>query len=151
MTTHNNSMIYIAHRGNINGRNVEEENRPEYILNALEHGYDVEIDIRHHNGRIYLGHSEPQYKIDKDFLKADGLWIHCKDIKVAERMLEWDEDINWFWHQRDYMTITSKGHVWCYPGKEIRGGIINDFGQNYIIKKNIAGICSNNIEDWKNL
>tara|TARA_Y100000310_G_C20666523_1_gene807808 strand:+ start:328 stop:756 length:429 start_codon:yes stop_codon:yes gene_type:complete len=140
-------MICIAHRGNINGRNVEKENRPEYILNALEQGYDVEIDIRHHNGRIYLGHSEPQYKIDKEFLKADGLWIHCKNIEAVEQMLKWNENVNWFWHEKDKVTITKHGYVWCFPGNECDGGIMVEFGQD--TDKEIIGVCSDNIERWK--
>ena len=38
-------MILISHRGNINGRQPNLENLPEYIDSALELGYDVEIDI----------------------------------------------------------------------------------------------------------
>ena len=36
---------FISHRGNINGRNSEMENHPEYIMAALREGYDVEIDV----------------------------------------------------------------------------------------------------------
>ena len=38
-------MKLIAHRGNIDGPNVNEENKPEYILQAIEKGYFVEIDL----------------------------------------------------------------------------------------------------------
>ena len=38
-------MRLIAHRGNINGRNKKRENEIEYILEALNLGYDVEIDF----------------------------------------------------------------------------------------------------------
>jgi hypothetical protein len=42
-------MYLIAHRGNINGPNKEHENSPGYILNAIELGYDVEVDIWYEN------------------------------------------------------------------------------------------------------
>jgi glycerophosphoryl diester phosphodiesterase len=38
-------MKLIAHRGNTEGPNPLEENKPEYIEEAIENGFDVEIDI----------------------------------------------------------------------------------------------------------
>jgi len=56
-------MKLIAHRGNIDGPNSSQENRPEYIEAAIAKGYDVEIDIRYDtfNKILYLGHDESQY------------------------------------------------------------------------------------------
>ena len=56
-------MIYIAHRGNINGKFESYENEPNYIDRAIELGYDVEIDLWWVDGRTYLGHDEPQYEV----------------------------------------------------------------------------------------
>ena len=39
-------MIYIAHRGNIRGPNPERENSPDYIDEAIQSGYYVEVDVR---------------------------------------------------------------------------------------------------------
>ena len=38
-------MILISHRGNINGKKPDLENKPEYIQNAIKLGYNVEIDV----------------------------------------------------------------------------------------------------------
>ena len=38
-------MILISHRGNVNGRFEDWENKPEYINDALNLGYDVEVDV----------------------------------------------------------------------------------------------------------
>ena len=38
-------MLFISHRGNIDGINVKNENKPSYILNALKNNFDVEVDI----------------------------------------------------------------------------------------------------------
>ena len=46
-------MILISHRGNINGRDEDRENHPEYIQEALDRGYDVEIDLRCKNNRLF--------------------------------------------------------------------------------------------------
>ena len=68
-------MFYISHRGNINGRNKEAENKPEYIKIALERGYDIEIDVRFKDSQFYLGHDFAQYKIEDSFLVNEKLFL----------------------------------------------------------------------------
>ena len=53
-------MIYISHRGNLNGINPKQENKPSYIFNALERSFDVEVDVWFVKGKFYLGHDEPE-------------------------------------------------------------------------------------------
>ena len=36
-------MRYISHRGNLDGKNTEHENNPNYIQKALDIGFDVEL------------------------------------------------------------------------------------------------------------
>lgn len=57
-------MILISHRGNRTGPNKDQENKPIFIDDALNKGFDCEIDIRMVDDQLYLGHDEPQYKID---------------------------------------------------------------------------------------
>jgi hypothetical protein len=47
-------MIYISHRGNIDGKKPHLENNPTYIDEAIDLGYDVEIDLWFIDGRVYL-------------------------------------------------------------------------------------------------
>jgi hypothetical protein len=47
-------MILIAHRGNLNGPNPEHENKPEYLLNAINKGYNVETDLWLIDKKLYL-------------------------------------------------------------------------------------------------
>ena len=56
-------MKVIAHGGNLNGPNANEENRPSYINNAIKSGYDVEIDVWYVDNKWYLGHDDPRYHI----------------------------------------------------------------------------------------
>ena len=79
-------MVYVAHRGNINGKNNERENHPDYINEAISLGYDVEVDARYIDGDWWLGHDEPQYRITKNWLKKryDNVWVHCKNIEALE-------------------------------------------------------------------
>ena len=60
-------MILISHRGNLSGPNPNRENSKEYILEALDKGYSVEIDVWLVKDKIYLGHDNPEYEINIDF------------------------------------------------------------------------------------
>ena len=62
-------MLFISHRGNINGPNHKEENKIDYILNALNEMYEVEVDLWFKNNKFYLGHDEPQFEISIDFFE----------------------------------------------------------------------------------
>ena len=110
-------MKYIAHRGNLEGPLPDQENDPEYIDYALYHGFDVELDLRVSNGLFYLGHDEPQYKINLDWLeeRQHKLWIHCKNTEALDRCI--DAGLHCFFHKTDDYTITSNGYVWAYPGQ----------------------------------
>ena len=61
-------MIFISHRGNLDGLNPDRENSPEYIDEAIKLGFDVEIDVRTKDGELWLGHDEPQYKVSEMWL-----------------------------------------------------------------------------------
>lgn len=141
-------MYLISHRGNINGPNEINENHPDYILSALEKGYDVEIDVRVHNDKFFLGHDEPKYEVKKDFLQNKKLWCHAKDIHALEKL----KQINsiYFWHQNDDYTITSNGFFWTYPGvKLVRNSICVLPEQTNYSKFNCMGICSDYILNYK--
>lgn len=96
--------------------------------------------------KIYLGHDCPQYKINKDFFNSK-MWIHCKNIAAVEYMK--NTNLNWFWHNNDKLTITSHGHIWCYPGIYIENGLTVDCGEPHNINKKIMGICTDYPLKWK--
>jgi len=114
-------MKLIAHRGNINGPNPLEENKPEYIEEAISQGFDVEIDLRYDtlNKKLYLGHDEPQYPTTWFWVGQyiDNLWIHCKNVEALYEFSHATSGFNYFWHQDDDFTLTSGNYIWTYPGK----------------------------------
>ena len=110
-------MKLIAHRGLINGPDINLENRPEQILKSLDEDYDCEIDLWIVNSDFYLGHDNPEYPINSKFLDNFGLWIHAKNL-AALRWLT-TTNLEYFWHQEDNFTLTSHNYIWTYPGKEL--------------------------------
>jgi hypothetical protein len=142
-------MILISHRGNINGRIPESENDPLYVMRAIQQGFDVEIDVWYHQHEFYLGHDEPKYRMpDLDFFKDKRMWCHAKNIEALDMMLI--NNIHCFWHQEDDVTLTSKGHMWTYPGKTLTKNSICVLPEkNNEIPKKCLGICSDYIVNYK--
>ena len=67
-------MILISHRGNIDSIIIKRENTQSYIQDAIDLGYDVEIDVWyvdflvHKSSPFWLGHDEPQCEVEVDWL-----------------------------------------------------------------------------------
>jgi hypothetical protein len=153
-------MKLIAHRGNIGGPNPSQENNPEYIEAAIAEGYDVEIDIRYNtlNKKFYLGHDESQYLITWFWLEKyiDNLWIHCKNIEALYEFAYAITRFNYFWHQEDDFTLTSKNYIWTYPGKSYTPKSIivmpewdTSVNLTNISKFNCHGVCSDFVNKIK--
>jgi hypothetical protein len=148
-------MKLIAHRGNTDGIQKEFENKLDYIEHALNLGFDCEVDVRIKEGKLFLGHDEPQYELSIDWLEKHHtkLWLHCKDIQVIEKFHELDSRgsyLHYFWHEHDTLTITNRGYLWVYPGKQ---PIINSIAvlpelNNDDVSK-CYGVCSDVIMNYK--
>ena len=108
-------MKLISHRGNLEGKINDLENKPDYILDALNKGFEVEVDIWYHKKKLYLGHDEPLYKTDLLFLGDNRLWCHAKNREALEHLLQYE--VRTFWHQEDDYTITSDKIIWQFPTK----------------------------------
>jgi|JI10StandDraft_1071094.scaffolds.fasta_scaffold07924_13 hypothetical protein len=116
-----NFMIKISHRGNINGRIVDRENSPNYIDHAINNGFDVEIDVRWKYG-LYLGHDFPVHKTSIEWLykRRNSLWIHVKDIKAMEQLV--NSPFRCFFHEKERHTIISNSkYIWTHDLSECLG------------------------------
>lgn len=151
-------MIIISHRGNTNGRDISSENKPEKILDVINDKLSVEIDLRWYNNKFYLGHDEPQYEIDTDFIMNNtlALWIHCKEREAFHQVLKL-KNIHCFWHNTDDYTMTNLGYVWAYPGKEPVGqeciAVMPEtcWTAEETITKSFVGICTDNCFQYTEL
>ena len=135
-------MIKIAHRGNLNGPNIH-ENQIWYLEKAISKGYDVEVDVWKIGERLWAGHNSAQYLIPEDFLLTHGLhlWIHCKNFEALDYFTNLGNSYNYFWHQDDDFTITSHNYIWTYPGKEVgKWSVIVDLENKQAY--DAYGVCS---------
>ena len=74
-------MIYISHRGLVNGADKNLENNPDQITHLNQKDINVEIDVRFYKNKFYLGHDEPQYEVKLDYLDNKKFWIHSKNLE----------------------------------------------------------------------
>lgn len=142
----------ISHRGNLNGPNQDLENSPNYIELSISKGFDCEVDLWKVKDELFLGHDKPQYKIDFDFIKSfqDFLWVHCKNFDAIDYLVDIDEGINYFWHENDKFTLTSKGFIWTYPDNIYAlNSVIVNLGKNNNEIKNCHGVCSDFILTYR--
>lgn len=121
-------MRFIAHRGNINGpaesaTEYNKENNPEQIVEAIQRGFDVEIDVQYFggNGRwAVLGHDMMTvHEVDIGFFSEykDRLWCHAKTIDALRDLLLLG--MHCFMHDKDDATLTSQGFIWTFPGRNL--------------------------------
>lgn len=139
-------MLLIAHRGLLNGPDVNLENKPEQVIEALNQGFAVEVDVWLDNNKLYLGHDGPQYEIDLNFLQNKPLWVHAKNLD-ALHYLSQTIGINYFWHQTDDFVLTRNSFIWTYPGKPLTNRSIQVLPelqdpQFQNLNLNCFGICS---------
>jgi len=145
-------MLYISHRGNIDGKNETLENKPSYVDSAISNGYDVEVDVWWFDNQLWLGHDKPQYNVNFRWFhdRISKLWIHCKSVDTVIYFKECEYEFNFFWHENDTITLTSLNNIWAYPGKQPIKNSISVMPEIY--DDNVSeclGICSDVISKYK--
>jgi len=152
-------MRFIAHRGNVDGVNPELENTPAYLLSAMNSDFDIEVDVWGIDSMLWLGHDKPLTKMKDnfghfDYLGSNHIWYHCKNI---EAVVICDEQghggTNFFFHDSDDMTLTSRGQFWTYPNKPLLSTnsicVLPELTDQEV-PNFIYGICSDNIRLYRN-
>lgn len=69
-------MVIIAHRGFWD--KINEQNTLTAFINAWQHGYGIETDLRDLNGKIVISHDIPN--LDDKLLDIDDLFIAYKNL-----------------------------------------------------------------------
>lgn len=145
-------MILISHRGNIDGKNKDKENKPDYIIEALKKGFQVEIDTWYVGGNFYLGHDAPDTKFNFDYFSnhISKLWIHCKNTRALSELNKLDTrgvKLNYFSHDQDDAVLTSKGYIWSINPLE-RGILVMPEATGNSPIEGTIGICSDYITQY---
>lgn len=139
-------MKLISHRGNLSGPEPNKENSPGYILQAIDRGYDVEVDLWGRKS-LWLGHDKPEYPCPISFLVANKnkLWIHCKNQEAIFTLINFNT-LNFFYHDQDDCALTSKGFLWTYPNKNVcsQSVLVIDDATKYNGPK-CFGLCSDKV------
>lgn len=146
-----NYKLLISHRGNTHGPDLDKENTPAAIAQTINSGFDCEVDLRVVESKIFLGHDKPQFQIELSFLNEfrDKLWIHCKNFEALVYMNNIDNSFNYFWHQNDMFTLTSKGYIWTFPGNDYSSNsVIVNLDKNLVLDKDCYGICSDYVSHY---
>jgi len=142
-------MIFISHRGNLEGPDPKTENTEHQISYAIEQGFDVEVDVWLVNGELFLGHDSPLHPTSLEFLGKSSIWAHAKNFDAFVFLLE--NNIHCFWHENDERTLTSKGIVWTYPNKDTcsKSVLVVLTDKLNLKYKNLYGVCGDHVLIWK--
>ena len=140
-------MILISHRGNIDCYSGH-DNELEYIDKAINKGYNVEIDIRKIDNKLYLGHDIPQYEVGIDWLikRKQYLLIHTKNIQALNYLI--NKDLKTFYHKdEDHVIINNCNLIWSNKISEAMSFSIipllsREDISNAHLYQNVFGICS---------
>lgn len=141
-------MIKISHRGNIFGRNPERENNPEYIDEAINLGFNVEVDVKWSECKFYLGHDTHQYKVFTSWLfdRKSKLWVHIKDIRAAPVLV--DCGLRCFFHENERHTLISNSNlIWTHDLSDVTPcsiiPLLSKVDMNLLPKYlHVKGICT---------
>lgn len=152
----------ISHRGNINGPGSQCER--VNVENALEKGYDVEVDVRLIAGKFLIGHDKPLYEMPNEWLTESinsRLWFHAKDYLCMIELIKLNQNIKTFLHNDEPSTkVFPFQHVWIHPNLNsliINRLMLNDIildieGYPRISKNQIKnypfGVCSDWCDEW---
>ncbi len=146
-------MKLISHRGNLYGPEPEYENKKEYIQEAIDEGFEVEVDVwvDPYTQKAYLGHDSAEEEVELKWIveKRNDLWIHCKNLYALYAFAVYRDGkmFNVFYHQIDDFTLTSKNFIWTFPNNKVTDKSVivcqSLTETNKYFKQNKAfGICS---------
>lgn len=145
-------MRLIAHRGNTEGPNPQRENHPIYLLDTLDKGYDIEVDVwRGPTGKLWLGHDEPKYPVDVSWLANERVWVHAKDVDTFLTIGKYKK-INSFFQKDDEVALTTHGYFWLHSNCSVlsSSSILTrlDYSPG-LVNHSALGICSDYVSLYR--
>lgn len=116
-------MRIISHRGNLYGPDKEKENTENYLLEALNSGFDLEFDIWYFASKFWLGHDMPKRSFSVDSViqwasryQNQNFYVHCKNTWALENILIIEKsNIIPFFHDIDHCILLRNNTIWVHP------------------------------------
>lgn len=146
-------MIIVAHRGLTEGPCEKTENSPEIINNAINQGFDVEVDIWYIDGDFFFGHDNPQYDANeymKNIKNPEKYWFHAKNVEAVSKLI--DINLRVFYHTDEEIVMTSKQELWSVCGKKHQNSMLvlpEVSGIGVEKNDNILGVCTDYAIKWQ--
>lgn len=112
---------FIAHRGNVVGKFIPDENKPEKIVELNRKGIPCEIDVWFIGGKFWLGHDAPETEIPFEWLMEHLplRLIHCKNHEALDKLHRecgrLGYEVNLFYHTTEHYAMTSRRHIIVHP------------------------------------
>lgn len=146
-------MRFIAHRGNVKGPKPEWENKKSYIRQALQLGFDVEIDVSYIDGKLFLGHDEPGEEVSLEYLSSSSLWVHAKTAATFAYLTGFSE-INTFLQSEEAIVVSSRQYLWnhskCTDFTPRSVAVVLDYDKEFLSKYvKISGVCSDYVLSYR--
>lgn len=139
--------IYISNRGNLAGKDPDEENKPDYLERALEEGLCVKTDIWVIKDRTVTGTEHPSTGINLNVFDKEKLLIQARNPTALLFLLK--EGYHCFWRQSDNFIMTNRNFVLSYAGSIFPKSIMMEPEDNAILINNdYVGICSDFISGY---
>ena len=163
---------FISNGGSIRGPDPVDRNSPKSVIDAIEAGFDVKIDVwffpdtasdsvppsdilsadgkSSKFGHYFLGHERPTHEVDYAFLEmhSNRLWIQCRNEEALQHFARMPS-FECFRHVDDRSTLTSRRNIWTGESSLMLGdrniaAMISD--PKRLIGCNLLGICSDDVE-----
>lgn len=81
-------MNFVSLRGNLNGRDLENENRPYIVSERLKEGYWCWVDVWWKEDGFYLGTEEPKWLVKPSFVKIYSLLANAKNFTTLLKLYD---------------------------------------------------------------
>ena len=145
-------MLYISNLGNTKGRDVIEEGGLPIIVDALNRGFCVNINLWKLPKSFAVGVDYPMEEVDPDFLSGnkEKLLLRAMNIESLKWMLE--NGYHCYWREKDDFTVSSHGFILSFGVAVIPHSIVMNPELclvDDLRDKNLVGICSDFILGYK--
>lgn len=142
--------ILIANRGNISGRQPEQENTPAYVKGALAAGYHACVDVIYYHGAFCLIAAERLITMPPSFFVNPKIWSRAYDATTLDALSGLGAHA--LPNLSEGFTFTSAQFIWTLPGQLLSPRSIAVYPElappNWLTDCDIAGICSDVAADY---